>query len=177
MRRIGWPAALVAAGVAFGLGAAVLQRADDPVDTPPATRDGPASATGMSPRTDKAVAPNATSSTSSPDAPGPVGGRVPRAATTPQGVRAQAQAALDVARPEIAAACWTPPGADAPASIVLTVDVTFSPTGEVLTLAHSEQREASRPEVTRCVQGRPRPILAIAAPGDTVRTTLTLTLP
>lgn len=89
----------------------------------------------------------------------------------------QAQAALDQLRPGLVKACWTPPAAGEPASILLTYDITFSATGQMITLGISEQREAYRAGVADCVRKQPLPVLPVDPPGENVRVVLGLRMP
>jgi hypothetical protein len=89
----------------------------------------------------------------------------------------QAQAALDALRPGIVKACWTPPPAGEPASILLTYDVTFGADGRILALGISEQREAYRTSVAECVRRQPQPVLHVDPPGQSVRVILGLPMP
>lgn len=89
----------------------------------------------------------------------------------------QAQAALDQLRPAIVKACWTPPAAGEPAAILLTYDVTFSATGQIITLGISEQRDAYRTHVAECVRKQPLPTLPVDPPGENVRVVLGLSMP
>jgi hypothetical protein len=89
----------------------------------------------------------------------------------------QAQAALDALRPGIVKACWTPPAAGEPASILLTYDVTFGADGRILALGISEQREAYRTSVAECVRRQPQPVLHVDPPGQSVRVILGLPMP
>ena len=89
----------------------------------------------------------------------------------------QAQAALDVLRPGLVKACWTPPAEGEPTAILLTYDVTFGADGAILALGVSEQREAYRSSVAECVRRQPRPELPIDPPGEGVRVILGLPMP
>lgn len=89
----------------------------------------------------------------------------------------QAQAALDRLRPGLVKACWTPPAAGEPATILLTYDITFSATGQMITLGISEQREAYRAGVADCVRKQPLPVLPVDPPGENVRVVLGLQMP
>jgi hypothetical protein len=89
----------------------------------------------------------------------------------------QAQAALDLLRPGLVKACWTPPGEGEPAAILLTYDVTFGADGTILALGVSEQREAYRSSVAECIRQQPRPKLPVDPPGESVRVILGLPMP
>lgn len=89
----------------------------------------------------------------------------------------QAQAALDLLRPGLVKACWTPPAAGEPTAILLTYDVTFAADGAILSLGVSEQREAYRTSVAECVRRQPRPSLPVDPLGVRVRVTLGLPMP
>jgi hypothetical protein len=124
-----------------------------------------------------------------PAAPAPVAAPpamptpAPKAAPPPPGeppadrAYRQAQAALDALRPGLVKACWTPPAAGEPASILLTYDVTFGADGGILALGISEQREAHRTSVAECVRRQPPPVLHVDPPGQSVRVILGLPMP
>lgn len=101
----------------------------------------------------------------------------PRGEPVADRVYRQAQAALDVLRPGLVKACWTPPAAGEPASILLTYDVTFGADGGILALGVSEQREAYRTSVAECVRRQPQPVLHVDPPGESVRVILGLPMP
>lgn len=97
----------------------------------------------------------------------PVGDRVYR----------QAQAALDVQRPQLVKTCWTPPAKGEPTAISLTYDVTFGADGAIIMLGISDAREAYRISVADCVRKQPLPRLPVDPPGENVRVVLELRLP
>lgn len=89
----------------------------------------------------------------------------------------QAQAALDLLRPELVKTCWTPPTKGEPPAISLTYDVTFGADGGIIMLGISDAREAYRISVADCVRKQPLPRLSVDPPGENVRVVLELRLP
>jgi hypothetical protein len=89
-----------------------------------------------------------------------------------------AAALLEYHRPELVKRCWEPSRAAAPEppQTRMTIDVTFGPDGAQLARGFLEERGASRPEVTACVQ-QALPVLRIPPQGVSVRVALPLTLP
>ena len=89
-----------------------------------------------------------------------------------------AAAALEYHRPELVKRCWDPhpPVPGAPSQAKMTIDLTFGPDGSQVARGFREERGATRPEVTACVQ-RTLPPLRVPPPGGSVRVELPLTLP
>jgi hypothetical protein len=89
-----------------------------------------------------------------------------------------AAAALEYHRPELVKRCWDSnrPAHGAPSQAKMTIDLTFGPDGSQVARGFREERGATRPEVTACVQ-RTLPPLRVPPPGGSVRVELPLTLP
>ena len=103
----------------------------------------------------------------------------PRAPTATSNAERFTAALLELHRPELVKRCWEPTRGAAAAEqspARMTIDVTFGPDGTQRARGFLEERGASRPEVTACVQ-RTLPLLRIPAQGVSVRVELSLTLP
>jgi hypothetical protein len=101
----------------------------------------------------------------------------PRAAAPPPlgDPSKSASAALAAYQPGLRMACWPTDAGELPPSR-WSVDLSFDANGQQLARGFSEERGASNPEVTKCVQ-RLLPPLRIAAPGQTVRVEVPFALP
>lgn len=132
---------------------------------------------GLASRAPASPAPSAQAPAPAPAPAAKAAPPTPQGEPVPDRVYRQAQAALDVVRPGLVKACWTPPGEGEPASILLTYDVTFGADGGILALGISEQRDAYRSSVAECVRRQPRPELRVDPPGENVRVILGLPMP
>ncbi|MCX4239506.1 hypothetical protein [Paraliomyxa miuraensis] len=174
------PVAIVAGstiiGVSLYLGLRAMQPAAQPTQAlpsaPPAA--GPPTMTGAPAPSASITGPTNAASTTPTVEQAPAR---PTGAALEALVQQQAQAALDALAPTLGSACWTPPGPDEPASVVLDYDVTFDPDGTLVMLGIGERRDAFRTDVASCLRGLPRPQLAIDPPGEHTRVVLALALP
>ena len=89
-----------------------------------------------------------------------------------------AAALLEYHRPELVKRCWPGQGVGArsPGPATMRIDVTFGPDGTQVARGFLEDRGASQPELTACIQ-RALPPLRVPPPGVSVRVELPLTLP
>lgn len=134
----------------------------------------PPAASQPTPPTAPITAPTTSPTTSPPARP------VPPPLTPEVQARAiaNASAALEVMRPELRRRCWTPSVArrPEPARLPLTFTMSFTPQGQLVVLAISDDPKIVRNDVSTCLRSIAIPI-KIPAPGHALQLEVPFVLP